>query len=102
MAAHNIDGLTVCSSFKIWYKNSHVGLSDNERDKFQRMLTHLQLVIIDEMSLVAADFFYNIHRRFVEILHSTEMFADRSVMLVGDLLQIPPVMNQKHGNEYFS
>ena len=68
------------------------------RRQFERM----HMVIIDEMSLVAADFFYNIHRRFVEILHSTEMFADRSVMLVGDLLQIPPVMNQKHGNEYFS
>ena len=55
MAAHNIDGLTVCSSFKLWFKNSHVGLSDNERDKFQRMLTHLQLVIIDEMSMIKAD-----------------------------------------------
>ena len=34
MAAHNIDGLTVCSSFKLWYKNSHVSLSQNERDHF--------------------------------------------------------------------
>ena len=52
---------------------------------------------IDEISLLAADFFYNIHRRFVEILHLTDMFADRGVMLVGDLLQIPPVCNQRHG-----
>ena len=49
------------------------------------------------MSLISADFFYNIHRRFVEILHLTDMFADRAVMLVGDLLQIPPVCNQQHG-----
>ena len=28
------------------------------------------------------------------------MFADRAVMLVGDLLQIPPVRNQRHGKTY--
>ena len=53
---------------------------------------------LDEMSLLAADFFYNVHRRFVEILQQTDMFADRGVMLVGDLMQIPPVRNQQHGN----
>ena len=52
---------------------------------------------LDEMSLLAADFFYNIHRRFVEILHLTDMFADRAVMLVGDLMQIPPVRQQQYG-----
>ena len=41
---------------------------------------------------------YSIHRRFVEILQQTDMFADRGVMLVGDLMQIPPVRNQQHGN----
>ena len=68
----------------------------NLRQQFERMM----LIIIDEMSLVASDFFYNIHRRFVEILHLTDMFADRAVMLVGDLLQIPPVRNQRHGKTY--
>ena len=57
---------------------------------------------LDEMSLLAADFFYNIHRRFVEILHLPDMFADRAVMLVGDLMQIPPVRQQKHGKFYTS
>ena len=51
---------------------------------------------LDEMSLLAADFFYNVHRRFVEILQQTDMFADRGVMLVGDLMQIPPVRQQQH------
>ena len=63
------------------------------RRQFERMM----MVIIDEMSLIAADMFYNIHRKFVEILHLRDMFADRAVMLVGDLMQIPPVKNQNHG-----
>ena len=29
-----------------------------------------------------------------------KMFADRAVMLVGDLMQIPPVRQQKHGKIY--
>ena len=62
------------------------------RRQFERM----HMVIIDEMSLVAADMFYNIHKRLVEILYLKEMFADRAVMLVGDLLQIPPVRQQKN------
>ena len=87
MAAHNIDGLTVCSSFKIWYKNSHVGLSDNERDKFQRMLTHLQLVIIDEMSMVKSDQLYQIDSRLQEYKSNTNFFGGVAVLLVGDLMQ---------------
>ena len=62
------------------------------RKQFERMM----LVIIDEMSLVASDMFYYIHKRLVEILYLKDMFADRAVMLVGDLMQIPPVRQQKH------
>ena len=62
------------------------------RKQFERMM----LVIIDEMSLVASDMFYYIHKRLVEILYLKDMFADRAVMLVGDLMQIPPIRQQKH------
>ena len=49
------------------------------RKQFERMM----VVIIDEMSLLAADFFYNVHRRMVEIFYCKDMFGDRGVMLVG-------------------
>ena len=94
MAAHNIDGLTVCSSFKIWFKNSHVGLSDNERDKFQRMLTHLQLVIIDEMSMIKSDQLYQIDARLQEYKSNPNFFGGVAVLLVGDLMQLQPVMGK--------
>ena len=62
------------------------------RRQFERMM----MVIIDEMSLIASDMFYNIHRRLVEVLYLKGMFAERGVLLVGDLMQIPPVMQQDH------
>lgn len=68
----------------------------NLRNQFERMM----VIIIDEMSLIASDLFHNIHRRMVEILYSKEMFGDRGVMLVGDLLQIPPVFNTDHSKIY--
>ena len=43
------------------------------------------------MSLVGADSFYNVHRRLVDILQMDELFADRAILLVGDLMQIKPV-----------
>ena len=59
--------------------------------KLRQQFEEMMMVIVDEMSLVGADFFYTVHRRLVEILQIEDMFADRGVMLVGDLLQIPPV-----------
>ena len=43
------------------------------------------------MSLVGPDTFYNVHRRLVDILQMDELFADRAILLVGDLMQIKPV-----------
>ena len=46
---------------------------------------------MDEVSLLGVDMFYRIHRRLVEIFQCEELFANKSILLVGDLLQLPPV-----------
>ena len=62
-------------------------------------LAGCKLLIIDEVSLVGADMLYRIHLRLTEIFETEETlpFGNLSVMLVGDLLQLPPVM----GNHVF-
>ena len=55
------------------------------------MLQNLELIIIDEMSLLSSDYFYRIHMRLKEIFQSEDPFANKSVLLVGDLLQLPPI-----------
>ena len=74
----------------------YLPLESEELHKLRKQFERMVLVIIDEMSLLAADFFYNIHRRMTEIFFSKDVFGDRAVMLVGDLLQIPPVCNTNH------
>ena len=56
-------------------------------------LSELRLIIIDEMSLVSADMLYKIDAKLKEIFHLRKEihFAGIGIMLVGDLLQIPPV-----------
>ena len=59
-------------------------------ESLRRQFENMMVVIIDEMSLVGADFFYNVHKRLAEVMRNDDFFANRAVLLVGDLLQIPP------------
>ena len=46
------------------------------------------------MSLVGADFLHHVHKRLVEVMRNEEMFANKALLLVGDLLQIPPTQQK--------
>ena len=59
-------------------------------ESMRRQFEDLMCVIIDEMSLVGCENLYNIHRRLAEVMRNDEIFADKAVLLSGDLLQIPP------------
>ena len=41
--------------------------------------------------MVSVDFLYNLYKRLMEIFDSKDDFGGRGLMLVGDLLQLPPV-----------
>ena len=51
------------------------------------------MVLIDELSMVSSDLFYQIHARLVEIFLCTVTvaFAGLGVVLLGDFLLLPPV-----------
>ena len=57
-------------------------------------LGQLKLLIIDEISLVGANMLYRIHLRLSDTFQTDETkvpFGGINVMLVGDLLQLPPI-----------
>ena len=66
-------------------------MSKEKLDRTKKFLEHVETVIVDEMSMVSVDFLYNLHRRLMEIFDSKDDFGGRGLMLVGDLLQLPPV-----------
>ena len=87
-------GGTLHGAFKLGkWGTTYKALTDNPRDELRENLADLRLVIVDELSLVSADMLYTIHMRLQEICstHITTPFADLNIILVGDLLQLPPV-----------
>ena len=73
--------------------NKYTGLTEKPLAELRANLADLKLIIIDEISLVSADMLYTIHMRLKEVFNTPllDLFANLDVVLVGDLLQIPPV-----------
>ena len=92
-----LGGTTLHSSFKLGrygkYNHTYKGLTDKPLAALRENLSELKLIIVDEISLVSADTIYTIHMRLKEVFNTLLMdrFANLNVILVGDLLQIPPV-----------
>ena len=93
-ASNLINGITFHSAFGLKVGNSIWYLSDKKRAELRESLSELKLVIIDEISMVGADMLYRIHLRLCTLFNTDEFlpFANVNVMLVGDLLQLPPVL----------
>ena len=65
-------------------------LSDEKLCRMRDSLSELQLIIIDEISLVNPDLLYQVHLRLGELWPEKKKipFANISVIAVGDLLQV--------------
>ena len=90
-AAKVIGGLTIHTAFSMNFGNVHFSLADHKRDIRRSQLSEVQIVIIDEMSMVKSDMLYQLNRRFQEVTQSDDDFGGLSVLLCGDLLQLRPV-----------
>lgn len=93
-AAHNINGMTAHSAFHLSttegttkFKN----LSDDTRNTLRAHLRKLQLIIIDEISMLSSDHLMEIDERLREIHNPNKPFGGISVIAVGDFHQLRPV-----------
>jgi PIF1-like helicase/Helicase len=69
------------------------GLGKDELLKFRAQWKHVKLIIVDEVSMVSNVMLLKMHRRLNEVLsfNIDESFGGKNVLLLGDLLQLPPV-----------
>ena len=96
VAAININGTTVNSGLSIPpYVNGYTlpRLSDPERGRLRNLYSEVSVVLIDEISMVSNIRLLHIYKRLFEIFVCSESqpFANLSILLVGDLLQLPPI-----------
>ncbi len=100
ISALNVNGQTIHSFFQFPPKLMHPGeIFINKR--LSRLMTSLDAIIIDEVSMVRADvmdaidFSLRLHRK------SVDAFGGVQMIFFGDLFQLPPVVSSQEEREYF-
>ena len=110
-AAFNISGMTIHSTFLIPVAmRLYRSLGADTLNTLRNKLNNVKVVIIDEISMVGANLFYQIHRRLEEIKGcrsnaSDSTFGDVTMIAVGDLYQLPPVAKAyvfEHPNDSYA
>ncbi|CAB4007910.1 ATP-dependent DNA helicase PIF1 [Paramuricea clavata] len=94
-AAFNIRGNTLHSSFKIPANRgfNYCTLDRDRLNTIRSQLEKLQVIFIDEISLVGSGMFNFLDLRLQQIMGTTEPFGGLSVITVGDLFQLKPVFD---------
>ncbi|XP_035990057.1 uncharacterized protein LOC118561925 [Fundulus heteroclitus] len=91
-AAYNISGKTLHSILKLpkSLKPPYKGLG-NALDEVRAVLSNVEILIIDEISMVSKELLAYVHWRFQQIKGNTRPFGGVCVLAVGDFHQLPPL-----------
>merc|ERR1712243_155901 len=91
-AKHLTYGDTIHGALKMnGFDNLEKQLLHGAKATLAHDLSQLKHVIIDEISMVGANFFWNINQKLKQIMGSQEYFGGLNVIATGDFHQLPPI-----------
>ncbi|KAI4879221.1 hypothetical protein NFI96_027864, partial [Prochilodus magdalenae] len=95
-ASHNINGKTLHALLKLprSLKPPYQGLG-NSLDEIRANFSNVQIMIIDEISMVSKPLFAYVNWRLQQIKGNDKLFGNISIMAVGDFQQLPPLGKAK-------
>lgn len=102
IAATHINGKTYHSALRMFPNKSVdelVGIMSNQR--FIRGMRSVELIVIDEISMMHKDDFVKLDLAFRQIFDSTKPFGGKRFCFVGDFLQIEPVDKENKAQTNF-
>ena len=76
------------------------GYDQVRRDYFLRKIGFTKIIVIDEVSMVRADTLEMIHKILFVALENDSPFGGIKIILVGDLYQLPPVVESEETFKY--
>ncbi|GAB4017740.1 helix-turn-helix domain-containing protein [Spirosoma koreense] len=99
VAAINASGVTIHSLFQLPFGPLVPGATQREGRKFNRekinLLRTLDLLVIDEISMVRADVLDGIDEILRRYRSNAEPFGGVQLLLIGDMQQLPPVIKDE-------
>lgn len=95
-AAFLIGGVTLHTAFALpvqQFGGDMPELSNDTANSVREKLIDIKLDVIDEISMVGSSLFGKVDTRLRQVMGVSEAFGGVSVLVVGDLNQLPPVMD---------
>ena len=83
LAASNVEGQTLHTAFKLKFGNDYVSLSDKIRDNLRDRFKNVQVIIIDEFSMMKSSMLYHIHLRLCDLKQNDKVMGGLCVILFG-------------------
>ncbi len=93
IAALNIGGTTINSAFRIGF-DTFPEITKSKDPRFNKLLKKLEVLIIDEVSMVRAPMLDAISQTLQIHRGNEQPFGGVSVLACGDLFQLPPVVKE--------
>ena len=83
MAASNIEGQTLHTAFKFTFGNDYKSLSDKNRDLQRDYFKNVEVIIIDEFSMMKSSQLYHLHLRLCELKQNDRVMGGLCVIMFG-------------------
>ena len=94
-AKHLVYGDTIHGSLKInGFENLEKQMLHGAHASLASDLSQVKHVIIDEISMVGSNFFWDINQKLKQLMGSQEYFGGLNVIAMGDFHQLPPIGDQ--------
>lgn len=101
VAALNVGGQTINSLFKIAPGFIHLDRLDLDQ-RTATLLRHVDIVVIDEVSMVRADMMDAIDVLLRQARGNDEPFGGVQIVMFGDLYQLAPIVGDRELHKYFA
>ena len=88
VVAKNIGRTRLHSGLNFKFGSDMVDFSSEKLDQTRKNLENVEIVIVDEFSMVSLNNLYNLNKRLQEIFISKTIFGGRCVLFFGDIMQL--------------